>query len=94
MFQTPTLTTKAKQLALVNGFVKDHDYICQCSNPAFHCLLVLTKQLAPELKPEEKQQIKECLTTTTEEPTGDADIPDIGDLERIFAEDDTEDVNG
>lgn len=95
MFLTPNLTTKAKQLQLVNGFVQQHDYLCCCKNPTFHCLQILTTQLAPELKESEKQQIQKCLTTTKETTTaaGEEDLG-VEDLEKLFATDLTEDDTG
>lgn len=97
MFLSPTFTTKQKQLQLINGFVQQHDYLCICKKPAFHCLKILTEQLAPELSEPEKQQIKQCLgTTTTDTATDRGEEEDIGleDLEKLFENDPTEDDTG
>lgn len=89
MFKTPELSTKNKEKSLINSFVGSHDLVCYCNNPALHCLQILIKQLKPELKQEEINQLKQCLgddhtTTETAEDTG----YDIGDLEKMFGEDD------
>lgn len=88
MFKTPSRTTKQLELQLVNSFVSSHDLTCYCKNPAYHCLWILTKQLSKELKPEEKEQIKQCLgedhTTIAEDTTGIA----TEDLEEIFGQED------
>lgn len=93
MYQTPTRSTRQLNLQLTNAFVTCHDLACQCKNPAYHSLWILTKQLSKELKPEEKEQIKKCLgddhITTTEENTGFA----TADLEEIFGGDEEEDTD-
>ncbi len=95
MFLTPNYSTKAKQRHLINGFVQQHDYLCHCKNPAFHCLQILTAELAPQLSEKEKLQIKECLTTTAAATTTtEEDDHGLEDLEKLFAIEDTEDNNG
>lgn len=95
MFLTPTSTTKAKQLQLINGIVTQHDYLCCCDKPAFHTLRILTEQLAPELTPIEKHQIQQCLSTTAAAgPTGGEEDLGLGDLEKLFEGDLTEDDTG
>lgn len=86
---------KKLQLQYINCIVGVHDLLCNCYSPAFHAASILLKQLAPELKKEEKQQLQQCLTeetgTVEEETTGF----DIGDLEKLFGEEEntTEDDN-
>lgn len=80
---------------LMNGFVTQHDFFCNCPEPAFHCISILAKQLKKELSPENKKQLIKCLGEDT--PTEDAGTGDdigIGDLEKLFAEDDTEGASG
>lgn len=87
MFSSPRFTTKQKEKSLINSYVTSHDLTCDCSNPAFHCALILLKHLGPELNQQDKQQLKKCLgeeTTTTKED--DIGI-DAGDLEALFAND-------
>lgn len=94
MFQTPTSTTRQKELKLINCIVSTHDCLCECNNPAYHSLYILTKQLKPELQKKEIEQLQKCLgdadTTTKEEDTG----YDIGDLEKLFGEGDDEEDPG
>lgn len=95
MFHNPNYSTKQKERALINGFVHNHDLICICKNPAYHCLLTLSKQLGPELNQQEKQQIQQCLgTTTTDNADGVAEDHGLEDLEKLFAEDPTEEDTG
>lgn len=95
MFLSPNLTTKGKQKQLVNGFVHQHDYLCKCNSPAFHCFQILAEQLKDELSEKEKLQIKQCLFTGTEDTTaGDADVLGMGDLEKLFEEDFPEEKDG
>ncbi len=94
MLKTPPQHALEKQL--INTFVGNHDLICMCDNPAYHSLQILIKQLKPELKQEEIKQLQLCLgeeTTTTAANAEDTGI-DIGDLEKLFGEDDAgEDVD-
>lgn len=94
MFSTPNYSKKQLQLQLTNSFVTNHDFICDCKKPTFHCMIILAKQLAPELTQQEKQQIIQCLgeTDTTTEDIG-TDL-DAGELEKLFAEDVTDDGDG
>ncbi|AHA91749.1 hypothetical protein QKL05_gp1 [TTV-like mini virus] len=89
-------STKKQRLQLCNLVTGIHDITCNCYNPLFHSAQIILKQLAPELKKEEKHQLKQCLTeeTTTKE---EEDVGfTTGDLEALFAEngDDTEDAAG
>lgn len=90
MFSQPKLSTKAKELQLTNSFVTSHDFVCNCKEPAKHCLNILIKQLAPELTDKEKLQIQQCLGTTTAAATtaGEDDLG-LEDLEKLFELDDT-----
>lgn len=96
MFSTPKFSTKQKENYLINGFVTSHDYLCDCEKPAFHCLNILAKTLGPQLQQQDKQQIIKCLGTTEENAvtTQDADAIGIGDLEKLFTDDFTEDDDG
>lgn len=95
MFLSPRLTTKAKEKALINNFVGNHDLICMCNEPAFHCLKILINQLQPELSTENKNQLIKCLgSTTTEEGNGEKEDHGLEDLEKLFAEDPTGDDTG
>lgn len=89
MFKNPTLSTKKLQLQLINTWIQTHDLTCDCNNPGFHVLQIAAKQIGPELKPQDKQQIIKCLgETSTTDAAADTD-PDIAleDLEALFAED-------
>lgn len=81
--------SKQQNLQLINCFVGCHDLTCHCNNPAFHCLSILIKQLKPELKKQEKEQIQKWLGTTEEDVTHTEDFGE--DLETLFAEDIGED---
>lgn len=94
MFKTPNRSKKQQETDLLNAFCSCHDLTCHCKNPLFHCLQIIASRLGPELKAQEKQQIKECLGDTTATKDGDAGDLDIGELEKLFAQDTTEDVDG
>lgn len=94
MFLSPNASTKAKQRLLVNGFVSQHDLLCCCNRPAFHCFNILAEQLSKELSPKEKQQIISCLGTTEDTTAGTTEDHGIDDLEKLFAEGTTEDADG
>lgn len=87
MFLTPRRSTKENQLQLTNSFVTSHDLTCSCQKPAFHCFLLLAKQLGPELSPQEKTQILQCLgETTTGTDVTEREDHGLEDLEELFAE--------
>lgn len=96
MFKPPIyLTKKGKHNALINSFVHSHDLLCSCQNPTFHCLQILSEEIGPQLKSEEKNQIKQCLGDDTTIAVGtDAGDPDMADLEKLFEDDDIEDAAG
>nr|QCX41838.1 ORF2 [TTV-like mini virus] len=96
MFKSPTyLTTKGKKNALINSFVHSHDLLCSCSNPTLHCLEILASEIGPQLKEQERQQIKECLGTgTTDTAAGEEDDLPIGEIEKLLEQDFTEDDTG
>lgn len=92
MFSTPQFSQRKLELQLVNNFIGAHDLVCSCNNPGFHSLLILGKQIGPELNQQDKQQIKQCLGSDDTATADTADL-DFGDLEKLFAED-TEDAAG
>lgn len=84
---------KKDQLKFINACISIHDIGCDCYNPAFHTAKLILQQLAPELKQQEKDQLKQCLGDTTATTTADGDIDiDTGDLEQLFAQEDGEDA--
>lgn len=90
------LTTRQQKLQLCNLVSGIHDISCNCRSPLYHSAKIILEQLAPELKKEEKYQLKQCLTeetTTKEEDDGGFTT---GDLEALFGEngDDTEGAAG
>lgn len=84
-------STKKDQLKFINCVIGIHDLKCECANPLFHSSHILLKQLAPEIKQQEKQQLKRCLgdEDTIKEDEDIGITP--GDLEQLFAEDDAAD---
>lgn len=95
MYKTPNLTDKGKRRCLINSFVGNHDLLCCCNEPAFHCLKDLITQLKPDLTKEQKQEIIKCLGTTDGDHTTEENIDDFGeDLEKLFEEDVFGDENG
>nr|QMI58088.1 ORF2 [Torque teno virus] len=89
---TLPFNNKKNQLKFINCVVGCHDLLCECYNPLFHSAKIILKQLEPEITPQEKQQLQECLGTkdTTKEEDATTGI-DIGDLEKLFEEDAGED---
>lgn len=87
---------RAKKLKWINFLVHAHDIHCDCPAPLEHTICEIIQQ-EPELKfnNQEKDLLKKCLGTTTEEDHG-GDIDDFGDgeLERLFTEDAGEDTTG
>lgn len=71
--------------------VGTHDLLCECYNPLFHSAKIILKQLAPEITDQERQQLQECLGTKDTTKEEDATGIDIGDLEKLFEEDDGDD---
>lgn len=76
-YKAPNITQKAQEQRFLNLIFSSHDFFCYCDKPADH-ILHLVQPLTTEQK---------CHgdTPTTKED-GDPDI-DVGDLERLFAED-------
>nr|QOI17548.1 hypothetical protein [TTV-like mini virus] len=95
MFQATCYSKKQQENQFVNSIITNHDLCCGCNNPAYHSLYILTKKLAPELKEQEKNQLKKCLgeehTTAADGVEGDLTF---GDLDKLFEEDFTEDADG
>lgn len=76
-YKAANTSQKAQEKNFLNLIFSSHDFFCYCDKPANH-IYHLIKPLVEE---------KECPgdTPTTGE-NGDPDI-DVGDLERLFAED-------
>lgn len=85
---------KKQQLQYINLCIGAHDLVCDCQEPGFHSLKLLANQIGRELQPEQKKEIQKCLGITTGEDHTDIDNIDIGDLEKLFEEDITEDDSG
>lgn len=86
---------KRLTLDFTNGVAHLHDMICDCPKPLEHSIQLLINQ-EPNLKFNKKtsDQLKKCLTTG-EEPATAVDALDgltPGDLDALFAEDDTADT--
>lgn len=85
-----TLSAKHKQLNWINGLVSIHDLQCQCDHPLQHTIIGIIDQ-EPSLKfdEEDSKKIQKCLTSGD---PGTEDVVDAfgdGELEALFAEDDT-----
>lgn len=88
MFKPQTYNDKKLQLLITNSLIHSHDLACDCNDPTFHSTLLILKQLGKEFTDQQKQQIKQCLGTTTEEKDTDDHGDDFGkELEDLFAED-------
>lgn len=85
--------TRAQQIKFTNCTVGLHDCLCDCDKPALHSATILLKQLAPELLQEEKDHLKRCLGTTTGPVEEECGVTGE-DLEKLFAEDTGEDLDG
>lgn len=96
--EKPGYTKRELQLQWTNNIVQLHDLLCKCNKPLEHTIDNILHQ-EPNLRLEQstKNLIEKCLTSgaadsiTHEE---DADIIGDGDLEKLFAEDFTEDDTG
>lgn len=88
MYQPTKYTERKLQLQITNGAVCMHDLACNCNEPAYHTLRILSKQLAGELTKQQKKQIQECLGIKDSTTTITEDAEDFGkELEELFAED-------
>lgn len=85
-----TVFKRKDQLKFANVIVGCHDFICNCNEPAVHSVKELIKLIKPELTTKQQEEIQQCLGTTAEDTTaaGGIDDIDIGDLEKLFADDD------
>lgn len=85
-------TPRAQDNQLINSLYNNHDLQCGCDNANSHLTYLLIKNTQPtQFNKEEKKEIEKWLGTimdTTEEDTVDTGI-DAGDLEALFAEEDT-----
>lgn len=75
---------KNQERNFLNLIYSGHDFFCYCNDPTDHILHLL--------KPTTKEEPCHGDTPTTKE-NGDPDI-DVGDLERLFAEDDDDPTAG
>ncbi len=94
MFHPKTYNERRIKLELTNLAVGNHCLVCDCNKPTFHTAKILLQQLSPELSPEEKKQLKECLSIdggTTSKTVGTntgIEEDDFGEeLEKLFQED-------
>lgn len=76
-YKPPNTSQKAQEKNFLNLIFSSHDFFCYCDEPADHILHLI--------QPLTKNQPCHGDTHTTKED-GDPDI-DVGDLERLFAED-------
>ncbi len=92
MFKYPTKNNRKQELKIINACIGCHDLTCECNEPAYHTLQIFIKQLKPELNKQQKDQLIKCLGDGGDQDILDKDISeDVGeDLERLFAEDITE----
>lgn len=88
---------RQKKLKWINGICHLHDIHCDCNNPLEHSIAEILLQ-EPEIKfnNQERDLLKKCLSTTTEEDraTTDAGFGDVEDLDALFTEDIGEDDQG
>ncbi len=83
---------RSAQNQLLNSIFNNHDLCCGCNEPASHLTFLLINNCNPQkFSPEEKEVIKKWhgdITTQGGDTTEDIGI-DAGELETLFAEDDT-----
>lgn len=94
MFETPNSNDRRKQLQFINAVIHSHDFICECQDSAFHSTKLLLQQIAPELTKQQKIEIQQCLGDTTEETAGDDVDIGIGDLEKLFGDEEEDTTTG
>lgn len=87
MFQEIPYNKNQLQNQLVNSIVGSHDLVCGCKNPLYHTTFICLQKLAPELKKQEKNQLKKCLGDDTTDDAGAEGDLNFGDLDQLFAED-------
>lgn len=83
------LNSKYQQIQWINSNVHIHDLQCECDKPLEHTIWNIFKQEKNlRFTTEEKQFLKQCLTTT-EDTTKQEEDDVIGetDLEKLFSED-------
>lgn len=95
-FKHITISQRHKDLNWTNAIVHLHDIQCMCNEPLAHTIDTIFKQ-EPNLPLHQstKDKIKQCLTTGEDHTTKDV-VEEFGDddLERLFADDDTEEDTG
>ncbi len=97
MFHPVTYNERKIRLQLTNLAVGNHDLVCECKEPAFHQLKILTRELAPQLTKQQKKEIKQCLGMEEEDGTAPGEEEDFDfahDLEKLFEIEDTKDDEG
>lgn len=90
MFQNPNYGHRRLQLEITNTCIQVHGLTCSCNNPGYHLLQILTEQIGKELKPEEKNQLKQCLGDQGTTAAGGEEDHIFGDLEELFEKDFTD----
>ncbi len=90
LYKHTYLGKNAQQKQLLNTICGNHDLICNCDEPLKHvCLLIFEKAQPRNFTESQKKLIKKCLG----EEDGDGAADDLGiqdgDLEQLFAEEDT-----
>lgn len=91
-----TWSKKHRDLDWVNAITSIHDLQCSCDTPLEHTINTIVKQ-EPNLRftKEDKQLLQKCLTSGDQDTTTDAvDGFGDGELEKLFAEDVGEDLEG
>ena len=90
-YKKPTATIKQNKLKWMNQLCHTHDMLCDCPNPLEHTILLICEQERDlKFNPNEKDLIKQCLTTAdtaTVATDQDNDGFGEGDLEDLFKED-------
>lgn len=100
----PIYNIRGRTTQWMNSIVSTHETFCGCDKPFYHLIYELQKNNGfHQITTEEEKLIKKCLgipgittadasTDTNEKENQDVDDLDVGDLERLFAEDGEEDT--
>lgn len=90
-------TFRQKNLKWSNQLVHLHDTFCYCDSPLQHTIAkILLDEPTIKFNTQETDLLKKCLTTPEDPVTDGADDGGFapGDLERLFSNDDGEDIEG